>query len=71
MIKNNLDSKFVTLTFYQPKHKEKLFAFDLPVEKKKFTGMPIDTLSISIEDPCRYPVVILANDTAVGFFICM
>ncbi|MFE1242775.1 GNAT family N-acetyltransferase [Fictibacillus sp. NPDC058756] len=59
----------VVLTFFDEIHREALNAFDLAEDQKKFTAMPSDALEICKEDPSRNPVVIMASDAAVGFFV--
>lgn len=59
----------VVLTFFDEIHGKALHAFDLAEDQKKFTAMPSDALKICEEDPSRNPVVIMASDTPVGFFV--
>lgn len=59
----------VVLTFFDKIHHKALNAFNLAEDQKKFTAMPSDALKICEEDPSRNPVVIMASDTPVGFFV--
>ncbi|WP_139343025.1 GNAT family N-acetyltransferase [Fictibacillus arsenicus] len=59
----------VVLTFFDEIHREALNAFDLAEDQKKFTAMPSDALKICEEDRSRNPVVIMASDVPVGFFV--
>ncbi|MDO3679257.1 GNAT family N-acetyltransferase [Paenibacillus ehimensis] len=57
------------LRFYRREHDAALRAFELPEEQAKFTALPDEVLEASLNDENQYPVVILAGDTPVGFFI--
>lgn len=59
----------VALTFFDEIHREALNAFELAENQKKFTAMPSDALKICEEDRSRNPVVIMASDAPVGFFV--
>lgn len=59
----------VTLTEFCERYREALLSFSLPPEQEEFTGMPADTLDLALADPNRHPVVILAGEAPVGFFI--
>ncbi|PLS15853.1 GNAT family N-acetyltransferase [Bacillus sp. M6-12] len=59
----------VELSLYHSQHKETLNKFYLPEEQKQFTGLPVDILSLAIEDIHRFPLVILADSIPVGFFV--
>lgn len=59
----------VVLTFFNEIHREALNAFELAENQKKFTAMPSVALKICEEDPGRIPVVIIASDAPVGFFV--
>ena len=59
----------VSLTFFDEIHREALNAFYLVEDQKKFTAMPSDALKICEEDLSRNPVVIMASDGPVGFFV--
>jgi RimJ/RimL family protein N-acetyltransferase len=66
----NTDVKqVVELCFYQPEHDEILQTFNLSEEQKKFTALPNDALKLCKEDSNRHPVVIVAENTVVGFFV--
>lgn len=59
----------ITLTFFEETHRETLYGFYLPEDQGKFTAMPNDALKKCEEDPDRKPVVIIASDQTVGFFV--
>ncbi|RZT21261.1 GNAT family N-acetyltransferase [Fictibacillus sp. BK138] len=59
----------VSLTFFEEIHREALNAFVLAEDQKKFTAMPSDALKTCEEDLSRTPVVIMASDVPVGFFV--
>ncbi|KAA0549545.1 GNAT family N-acetyltransferase [Bacillus sp. BGMRC 2118] len=59
----------VSLSTYEQSHRDTLFQFYLPEEQLQFTSMPRNALPIALEDIHRHPVVILANEVPVGFFI--
>ncbi len=59
----------IRLSFYRGEHDAALRAFELPEEQAKFTALPGEVLELSLHDKNQYPVVILAGDTPVGFFI--
>lgn len=61
--------KNITLHFYKEDYADKLFAFDLPEDQLQFTALPIDALELAIADCNRFPVVIFAEGTPVGFFV--
>ncbi|PUA36237.1 GNAT family N-acetyltransferase [Paenibacillus elgii] len=72
--KNETDScetkeQIVRLSFYRREHDAALRAFELPEEQARFTALPGEVLELSLNDENRYPVVILAGDTPVGFFV--
>jgi RimJ/RimL family protein N-acetyltransferase len=55
------------LQLYSEKFKEDLCEFSLGEEQHQFTALPEEALQI--EDKKRFPVVITANEKAVGFFV--
>ncbi|MFD1888063.1 GNAT family N-acetyltransferase [Paenibacillus wenxiniae] len=59
----------VRLERLQPRHLEQLLSFELPEDQHCFTALPIEVLEISIRDPERHPIVITADEQAVGFFV--
>ncbi len=59
----------VTISFYKPEYLDALKEFDLPDEQKQFTGMPDESIIKAESDKHRHPIVILAENTPVGFFI--
>ncbi|MFD1737537.1 GNAT family N-acetyltransferase [Bacillus salitolerans] len=59
----------VRLSTYQQCHRNTLYRFYLPDDQLLFTRMPINALPIALEDQHRHPVVILANEVPIGFFI--
>jgi RimJ/RimL family protein N-acetyltransferase len=66
----NIDEKqSVKLCFFEPKHNRILQTFNLSEEQKKFTALPNDALKLCLEDSNRHPVVIVAENTVVGFFV--
>lgn len=56
----------VTLDYYQIKYLPALTVYKLPKEQAKFTALPANMLHSS---ETKSPVVILADDEVVGFFI--
>ncbi|WP_339278997.1 GNAT family N-acetyltransferase [Paenibacillus sp. FSL W8-1187] len=50
-----------------PAHVGALTAFELPEEQARFTALPAEGLLEEV--PSRYPVVILADEEPVGFFL--
>ncbi|WP_374701655.1 GNAT family N-acetyltransferase [Paenibacillus tyrfis] len=61
--------QIVRLSFYRHEHEAALQAFELPEEQARFTALPGEVLELSLNDENRYPVVILAGDMPVGFFV--
>lgn len=59
----------VSLTMYQADYREALMKFHLPWEQAEFTGLPAETLDDALREEGKYPVVIIVEDEAAGFFI--
>ncbi|WP_150272953.1 nucleotidyltransferase family protein [Paenibacillus tepidiphilus] len=59
----------VRLAGFEEKYREDLLAFRLPAEQAKFTGMPEETLDEALSNAGKIPVVILAGEQPVGFFV--
>lgn len=59
----------VRLALYEEKFRERLLAFQLPSEQAGFTGLPEETLADALQDEAKMPVVIVAGEKPVGFFI--
>ncbi|CAM3418707.1 GNAT family N-acetyltransferase [Brevibacillus invocatus] len=64
-----LETQDVQLSMYEAAFDEALSQFYLPEEQLQFTALPNWVLDESLRDPDRYPVVILADQTPVGFFV--
>ena len=64
-----IETQDVQLSLYKEAFDEALSQFYLPEEQLQFTGLPNMVLEESLRDPDRYPVVILADQTPVGFFV--
>jgi RimJ/RimL family protein N-acetyltransferase len=56
----------VALSLFEEKHTESLKGFQLPPEQEKFTALPEQVWE---EAEGQYRVVILAEETPVGFFL--
>jgi RimJ/RimL family protein N-acetyltransferase len=59
----------VKLMFFEHEHIEELMVFQLPENQIKFSALPVDALKMCEEDAGRYPIVILNEGKAVGFFV--
>ncbi len=59
----------VQLISYRSEHREELALFDLPKEQLQFTALPLQSIEIALTDPQRYPIVIVAQQKVVGFFV--
>ncbi|BAB07523.1 GNAT family N-acetyltransferase [Halalkalibacterium halodurans] len=59
----------ITLSFVEQQHLSVLCNFSLPPEQLPFTSLPVDALRACEEDPTRTPIVILADQEPVGFFV--
>lgn len=59
----------VELCVYDPQYLDDLLAFGLPAEQHQFTALPAEVLSVSLRDPERHPIVMVADGHAVGFFV--
>ncbi|MGM0846674.1 MAG: GNAT family N-acetyltransferase [Bacillota bacterium] len=57
----------MNLQFYSEKMKAELYEFSLAEEQHQFTALPSEALEI--EERNRYPVVIMEESRAVGFFV--
>lgn len=57
----------IHLKFYRPTFRPQLEQYYLKAEHHYFTAHPID--AVKEHDQDRYPIVILSNQTVVGFFI--
>ncbi|MCP1306650.1 GNAT family N-acetyltransferase [Paenibacillus tyrfis] len=66
---NETKEQEVQLRFYRREHDVALRAFELPEEQAQFTALPGEVLEASLNDENQYPVVILAGDMPVGFFV--
>lgn len=64
-----LETQEVQLSLYKEAFNEALSQFYLPDEQLQFTALPNWVLDESLRDPDRYPVVILVDQTPVGFFV--
>lgn len=66
----NLPNQAISLSFYDEKFLEALERFELPENQAGFTALPSGALEMSVNDPDRFPVVILANGRGpAGFFV--
>ncbi|MCM3704037.1 GNAT family N-acetyltransferase [Paenibacillus macerans] len=66
----NLPNQVISLSLYDEKYLETLERFELPENQAEFTALPSEALDMSVNDPDRYPVVILADGTTLaGFFV--
>ncbi|RLQ94196.1 GNAT family N-acetyltransferase [Falsibacillus albus] len=59
----------ITLEFYHPSFHELLKNYHLSNEQKNFTGMPFDAIAKCERDESRHPILILAGQVPVGFFV--
>lgn len=59
----------VQLSPYHPKHHQALEAFYLPKEQQRFTALPRDILEHTLQERNRKPILILTEETPVGFFV--
>ncbi|MGC5325481.1 GNAT family N-acetyltransferase [Brevibacillus sp. SYSU BS000544] len=57
------------LLFYQSEHDDVLKTFSLPEEQAQFTGLPIEVLDVTLADPNRHAICIMAEGVPVGFFV--
>jgi RimJ/RimL family protein N-acetyltransferase len=55
------------LQLYSEKYKEDVDAFSLEEEQHQFTALPAEALQII--DKNRFPIVMIADEKAVGFFV--
>lgn len=58
--------KDIRIVPYSEEYLEQLRAFELPEEQAKFTRLPADVNNL---EEWQFPIVILAGDEAVGFFL--
>lgn len=65
----NIAAETIKLEFYQESHMEQLKSFYLAEEQEKFTALPVQALEDAKGDQLRFPIVILAEGRAVGFFV--
>ncbi|UPK45529.1 GNAT family N-acetyltransferase [Paenibacillus pabuli] len=61
--------KRISLAPYHDKYNQDLANFSLSDEQVQFTAMPVEVMEEALQNPNKYPVVILNDDTPVGFFI--
>jgi RimJ/RimL family protein N-acetyltransferase len=66
---NKVQKETVHLCFFRPEHEQDLLSFQLSEEQGKFTSLPGPALQLCMEEAGRHPIVILAGDTAAGFFV--
>ncbi|TLS36422.1 GNAT family N-acetyltransferase [Pseudalkalibacillus caeni] len=66
---NSDKKKQISLCDYKTEHYAALEAFFLPEEQKQYTAMPAAALEKCLTDPDRHPIVILAGEIPVGFFV--
>ncbi|GGA24283.1 GNAT family N-acetyltransferase [Paenibacillus physcomitrellae] len=59
----------IELQLYRHGFFEDLMKFELPQEQQAFTAMPLEVLELALQDENRYPVVIVIEAEAVGFFV--
>lgn len=59
----------IRLSSYSENYKKALLEFQLPAEQARYTALPCDALEMTLQDPDRYPMVIVKENTAVGFFV--
>lgn len=66
----NQPNQAISLSLYDEKYFEALERFELPENQAEFTALPSEALDMSVNDPDRCPVVILAGGTTLaGFFV--
>ncbi|MGV2883673.1 GNAT family N-acetyltransferase [Paenibacillus taichungensis] len=61
--------KRISLALYNQKYAQDLANFSLSDEQVQFTAMPAKVMEEAFQNPYKYPVVILNEETPVGFFI--
>ncbi|MDQ0170649.1 GNAT family N-acetyltransferase [Paenibacillus tundrae] len=59
----------IRLTRYDQQYDDALANFSLTGEQFRFTAMPAEVIEEAIQNENKYPIVILHEDTVVGFFI--
>ncbi|GAB6988260.1 GNAT family N-acetyltransferase [Paenibacillus pini] len=59
----------IELRPYEDSDRIVLETFKLQDDQTSFVALPKQILQISIEDPCRFPAVIVTAKTIVGFFV--
>ena len=59
----------IMIDFYHPNHISALSQFTLLPLQETFTAAPIQAIEMAKGDKQRYPMVILFNNTPVGFFV--
>ncbi|WP_418040978.1 hypothetical protein [Paenibacillus xylanilyticus] len=59
----------IRLTEYHEKYDEALANFSLTGEQFSFTALPAEVIEEAISNPDKVPIVILKEETPVGFFI--
>lgn len=70
MKKQEKANQSLALCFYQQEqHYEAVKAFQLSEQQQKFVALPKEALQDCYIDKKRRPVVIIAEDTVVGFFV--
>ncbi|WP_413376586.1 GNAT family N-acetyltransferase [Paenibacillus taichungensis] len=61
--------KLISLAPYNEKYDQDLANFSLSDEQVQFTAMPAEVIEEALQNPNKYPVLILNDETPVGFFI--
>lgn len=61
--------QFIRLTEYHERYDEALANFSLTGEQFSFTALPAEVIEEAISNPDKVPIVILKEETPVGFFI--
>ncbi|MFS0870315.1 GNAT family N-acetyltransferase [Paenibacillus xylanilyticus] len=61
--------KLIHLTMYHERYDEALARFSLTGEQFTFTALPAEVIDEAISNPDKFPIVILKEETPVGFFI--
>ncbi|MDM5279068.1 GNAT family N-acetyltransferase [Paenibacillus silvae] len=59
----------IRLVHYEEQYEEALTRFALKKEQIHFTAMPVEVIEEAAANPDKDPVVILAQDVPVGFFV--
>ncbi|MGC5770826.1 GNAT family N-acetyltransferase [Paenibacillus pabuli] len=59
----------IRLTIHHEQYNEALANFSLTGEQLEFTALPAEVIEEAISNPDKYPIVIVKEETPVGFFI--